>query len=81
MSVIEWLANYLQEVQLPEKALTFFQKAALLQPEEPKWNICIGHAYRRMGNYSQALATFQKVLPSNVYIHSIHIFANFEVHN
>ncbi len=61
MGVIEWLANYLQEVQLPEKALAFFQKATLLQPEEPKWNICIGHAYRRMGNYSQALNTFQKV--------------------
>jgi intraflagellar transport protein 88 len=61
MFVIEWLASYLQEMQLPEKALTFYQKAQMLQPEEPKWTILMAHAYRRMGNYSQALQTFQKV--------------------
>jgi tetratricopeptide (TPR) repeat protein len=65
MEVIQWLGAYLQEMQLHEKALLFYQKGQLLQPDEQKWSILIGNVHRGMGNFSQALQTYQKLHKEN----------------
>lgn len=63
--MIHWIASYLQEMGLPDKALSFYQKALALQPNESRWQMLMGAAYRRVGNYSNAIECFQKVYRDN----------------
>lgn len=65
LDVIHWIASYLQEMGLPDKALSFYQKALALQPNESRWQMLMGAAYRRVGNYSNAIECFQKVYRDN----------------
>lgn len=63
--MIHWIASYLQEMGLPDKSLSFYQKALALQPNESRWQMLMGAAYRRVGNYSNAIECFQKVYRDN----------------
>ncbi|XP_066250634.1 intraflagellar transport protein 88 homolog [Euwallacea similis] len=61
LSVIEWLGSYYIEMQVLEKALTYFEKAALMQPGEPKWNMMVAGCHRRSGNMHKALMLYQDI--------------------
>lgn len=66
---LDWLGEYFVELRLPEKAIVYFEKAALVQPEEPKWRLLVGSCYRQAGNYQQALRIYKRVLqlfPNNM---------------
>ncbi|XP_071442455.1 intraflagellar transport protein 88 homolog [Hetaerina americana] len=61
LDVIEWLGSYYISMQLPEKALTFFERAALLCPEQIKWHLMVASCHRRCGNYQQALQLYRNI--------------------
>lgn len=56
-------------MQVVEKALVYFEKAALLQPNQPKWQMMVAGCHRRSGNLHRALTLYQDVhqqFPENV---------------
>ncbi|KAF6772474.1 hypothetical protein AHF37_08911, partial [Paragonimus kellicotti] len=55
--VIEWLGAYYIESQFCEKAIAYFERASLMQPNQTKWWLMIASCHRRSGNYQQALET------------------------
>lgn len=61
LSVIDWLGSYFIEMQVVEKALIFFDKAALMQPSEPKWQMMVAGCHRRSGNLHRALTLYQEI--------------------
>lgn len=61
LSVTEWLGSYYIEMQVVEKALVYFEKAALLQPSEPKWKMMVAGCHRRSGNLHKALNLYQDI--------------------
>merc|ERR1719356_58224 len=69
LEVIDWLGSYFIEMQVSEKAIGYFERAALMQPNEVKWHLMIASCYRRAGNYHKALETYKAVhrkFPENV---------------
>jgi len=58
-------------MELPEKAITFYEKAMHLEPADIRWQILLGANLRRTGNLTQALQVYQKLYrdnPDNVQI-------------
>lgn len=56
-------------MQVVEKALKYFQKAAVMQPNNPKWMMMVAGCHRRSGNLHKALTLYQdihKQFPDNV---------------
>ena len=45
--------------KVSEKAIGYFERAALMQPDEVKWQLMIASCYRRSGNYHRALDTYK----------------------
>ncbi|KAG8228014.1 hypothetical protein J437_LFUL003649 [Ladona fulva] len=69
LEVIDWLGSYYVSMQLPEKAIAYFERAALLRPEEVKWQLMVASCYRRSGSYQQALQLYRQIhqrFPDNV---------------
>jgi intraflagellar transport protein 88 len=69
MAVIEWLGAYYIESQFCEKAIPYFERAALIQPHQVKWQLMVASCHRRSGNYQQALDTYKTIhrkFPDNV---------------
>jgi intraflagellar transport protein 88 len=69
MSVIAWLGAYYVECEVYEQAIQFFERAAMIQPNDVKWQLMVASCYRRSGNYQQALDTYKKIndrFPENV---------------
>ncbi|XP_069164782.1 intraflagellar transport protein 88 homolog isoform X2 [Procambarus clarkii] len=69
LEVIDWLGSYFIEHQVAEKAISYFERAALMQPDEPKWHLMVAACHRRSGNYQQALQTYKQInrrFPENV---------------
>ncbi|KAK7108172.1 hypothetical protein V1264_015957 [Littorina saxatilis] len=67
--VIEWLGAYYIDSQFCEKAIHYFERAAIVQPNQVKWHLMIASCYRRSGNYHKALETYQHIhrkFPDNV---------------
>lgn len=67
--VIDWLGSYYIEMQVVEKALVYFEKASLMQPNEPKWHMMVAGCHRRTGNLHKALTLYQEIhkkFPENV---------------
>nr|KAG5694497.1 hypothetical protein BaRGS_014228 [Batillaria attramentaria] len=67
--VIEWLGAYYIDSQFCEKAIHYFERAAIVQPTQVKWHLMIASCYRRSGNYHKALETYQHIhrkFPDNV---------------
>ncbi|XP_076466664.1 intraflagellar transport protein 88 homolog isoform X2 [Babylonia areolata] len=67
--VIEWLGAYYIDSQFCEKAIHYFERAAIVQPTQVKWHLMIASCYRRSGNYHRALETYQHIhrkFPDNV---------------
>ncbi|KAK5640651.1 hypothetical protein RI129_011462 [Pyrocoelia pectoralis] len=61
LSVIEWLGSYYIEMQVVEKALLYFEKAKLMQPNEAKWHMMVAGCHRRTGNLHKALKLYQEI--------------------
>ncbi|KAK3876729.1 hypothetical protein Pcinc_018509 [Petrolisthes cinctipes] len=69
LEVIDWLGSYFIEHQVAEKAISYFERAALMQPDEVKWHLMVAACHRRSGNYQQALLTYKQInrrFPENV---------------
>uniref|UniRef100_T1IRH6 Intraflagellar transport protein 88 homolog n=1 Tax=Strigamia maritima TaxID=126957 RepID=T1IRH6_STRMM len=69
VEVIEWLGAYFIDSQLAEKAIDYFERAAIMQPDEVKWKLMIASCYRRSGNYQVALQTYKTIhrkFPENI---------------
>ncbi|PAA49320.1 hypothetical protein BOX15_Mlig014944g2 [Macrostomum lignano] len=69
LDVIEWLGAYYIEAQFCEKAIGYFERAAMMQPGQVKWPLMIASCHRRSGNYQVALETYKSVhrrFPDNV---------------
>ncbi|XP_076445636.1 intraflagellar transport protein 88 homolog [Babylonia areolata] len=69
ISVIEWLGAYYIDSQFCEKAISYFERAALVQPMQVKWHLMTASCHRRSGNYNKALEVYQfihKKFPDNV---------------
>ncbi|CAG2228978.1 IFT88 [Mytilus edulis] len=67
--VIEWLGAYYIDSQFCEKAIHYFERAAIVQPNQVKWQLMIASCHRRSGNYQQALETYKHIhrkFPENV---------------
>ena len=67
--VIEWLGAYYIDSQFCEKAIQYFERAALVQPSQVKWQLMVASCYRRSGNYQQSLETYKSInrkFPENV---------------
>eukprot|EP00048_Salpingoeca_helianthica_P016668 m.233531 g.233531 ORF g.233531 m.233531 type:complete len:871 (+) comp19192_c0_seq1:27-2639(+) len=69
IATITWMGAYYIESHFFEKAIEFFQRAALVQPAEVKWRLMIASCYRRVGNYPQAKETYTAIheeFPENI---------------
>lgn len=69
IDVIDWLGAYYIESQLYEKAIKYFEKAAIIQPSQVKWPLLVASCHHKSGNYQQALATYRSLhrrFPDNV---------------
>jgi intraflagellar transport protein 88 len=65
LEAIEWIGSYLNEVQLHDRAITFYNRATLLQPSDIRWPMLIAACHRRTGNYTQAIENYAKVYREN----------------
>jgi intraflagellar transport protein 88 len=69
IDVISWLGAYYVDSQFCEKAIVFFERAAVIQPNEVKWQLMVASCHRRTGNYQQAFQTYKQIhqcFPENV---------------
>ncbi|XP_047741162.1 intraflagellar transport protein 88 homolog [Hyalella azteca] len=69
LDVIDWLGSYFIELQYPEKAIEYFERAALMQPDDPKWQLMVAACHRRAGAYHKAFSTYKLVhmdFPENI---------------
>lgn len=69
MDVISWLGAYYVDCEVYEQAVQFFERAAIIQPQEVKWQLMIASCYRRSGNYQQSFETYKRIhekFPDNV---------------
>ena len=53
------LCLHILNLKVSEKAIGYFERAALMQPDEVKWQLMIASCYRRSGNYHRALDTYK----------------------
>uniref|UniRef100_A0AC34QRK3 Intraflagellar transport 88 n=1 Tax=Panagrolaimus sp. JU765 TaxID=591449 RepID=A0AC34QRK3_9BILA len=69
IEVIEWMGAYYLDTQFPDKAVNYFEKAALLEPENIKWQLLMASCQRRTGNFQKALELYKQIhrkFPTNV---------------
>ncbi|XP_064489410.1 intraflagellar transport protein 88 homolog [Ornithodoros turicata] len=61
IEIIEWLGAYYIETQLFEKAAKYFERAAVIQPNQVKWQLMVASCHRRSGSYQNALQTYKDI--------------------
>lgn len=61
MEIIQKLGAYYIESQMFEKAIKYFERAAIIQPSQIKWQLMVATCHRRSGNYQQALQTYKAI--------------------
>lgn len=69
IEVIEWIGAYYLDTQFPDKAVNYFEKAALLEPDNIKWQLLMASCQRRSGNFQKALELYRQIhrkFPTNV---------------
>lgn len=69
IAVIRWLGNYYLYAQFAEKAVAYFEKAALMEPNNPEWPMLMAGCQRRSGNFQRAMELYKQVhrrFPNNV---------------
>ncbi|KPM04266.1 intraflagellar transport protein 88-like protein [Sarcoptes scabiei] len=58
---IERLASYYIEMKMYNQTIKHLQQLADIQPNEIRWQLMIAASYRRAGNHSQSLATYENI--------------------
>ena len=69
MNVISWLGAYFVKNEMYEKAVTYFERAAQIQPAEVKWKLMVASCHRRSGDYALAFEIYRAIhadFPDNV---------------
>eukprot|EP00795_Rhopilema_esculentum_P017362 gene17362-8954_t len=69
IETISWLGAYYVDAQFVEKAMHYFERAALVQPNEVKWQLMVASCHRRTGNYQLALDAYKTIhrkFPENI---------------
>ena len=61
LDTIAWLGIYYVKNVNYDKACFFFERAALLQPNDIKWKLMIASCNRRMENYEKALKLYEQI--------------------
>lgn len=61
LNVTSWLGVWYVKREMYEQAIEYFQRAALVQPSEVKWQLMVTSCYRRLGDQHKALELYQKV--------------------
>jgi intraflagellar transport protein 88 len=61
LNVTSWLGVWYVKREMYEQAIEYFQRAALVQPSEVKWQLMVTSCYRRLGDFHRALELYQKV--------------------
>nr|CAB3255439.1 intraflagellar transport protein 88 homolog [Phallusia mammillata] len=66
---VNWLGSYYVNSQFSEKAIKYYERAAVIQPNEVRWQIMVASCYRRSGNYQGAFEKYKQIhtkFPDNV---------------
>lgn len=69
LQVIGWLGSHYIDLQVAEKAIGYYEKAVLANPNDPYFLLRIAGCFRRIGNAQKSLVMFQSILrqfPENV---------------
>uniref|UniRef100_A0A7E4VAE4 TPR_REGION domain-containing protein n=1 Tax=Panagrellus redivivus TaxID=6233 RepID=A0A7E4VAE4_PANRE len=69
IEIIGWMGAYYLDTQFPDKAVNYFQKAALLEPDNIKWQLLMASCQRRSGNFQKALELYKVIhrkFPTNM---------------
>ncbi|KAI6178743.1 hypothetical protein M3Y98_00534800 [Aphelenchoides besseyi] len=69
IEVIKWLGNYFVDAQLSEKAVHYFEKAAIMEPHNIEWQMLMAGCQRRSGNFQKALEHYRQIhrrFPHNI---------------
>lgn len=61
MDVIAWLGAHYVKDELYEQAVSFFERAAQIQPAEVKWRLMVASCHRRSNDYQLAYATYLQI--------------------
>jgi intraflagellar transport protein 88 len=61
LDAISWLGAFYAKSEMYEKALTFFERAAQIQPHVLNWKLMVASCYRRMGSFDRALSLFEQL--------------------
>ena len=49
IDVISWLGAYYMETQFADKAIQYFERAALIQPSQINWQLMVASCHRKTG--------------------------------
>lgn len=60
-SVINWIGSHFIELQIAEKAIGYFEKAVLNNPNDSYFLLRVAGCYRRIGNSQKSLQLFQQI--------------------
>ncbi|KAI9557616.1 hypothetical protein GHT06_017444 [Daphnia sinensis] len=69
LEVIRWLAAYYTEMHVPEKAISLYERAAQMRPNEVQWQLAVAGCTQRVGNYHKALQILKSTrskFPENI---------------
>jgi intraflagellar transport protein 88 len=61
LNVISWLGAYYVNLENYDQAITYLQRATLIEPNEVEWNLMVASCQRRVGNYQIAFATYKSI--------------------
>lgn len=61
LDVISFLGIWYVKAELYEKAITYFERAAEVEPKEAKWRLMVASCYRRMQDPQGALTLYQAI--------------------
>lgn len=69
LQTIAWLGSHYIDLQVAEKAVVYYEKAVLANPNDPYFLLRIAGCFRRIGNSQKSLQMFQNIMrqfPENV---------------
>lgn len=69
LQTIAWLGSHYIDLQVAEKAVVYYEKAVLANPNDPYFLLRIAGCFRRIGNAQKSLQMFQNIMrqfPENV---------------
>ncbi|KAL0488498.1 intraflagellar transport protein 88 [Acrasis kona] len=61
MDVVTWLGLYYVKHEQYERAITYFERATEINPNEVDWQLMVASCHRRMGAYKQAKKCYESI--------------------